>query len=243
MSKFRIIDSIAGMKSIDQMHDNDNTLRMTNTGLIVSAFSPTWGGGEFVWVRFTTDVRAKGLVSVDAAGENNIWIMTAQEITNAAAMGRPVGVSVLPATAGQFGWVQISGVTPVNAISAITPGGIGIGAVGQAGPITGGKQINNFRCVGLTSRTIVRTATEGRQGENSFKVNGTEGWFVGGFVSGTGIPAGAFITDIAIDEKTVTISANLTGSVSGDITMGLTNGTIFYPIAMLQRPGTQAQLV
>jgi hypothetical protein len=73
-------------------------------------------------------------------------------------------------------------------------------------------------------------------------VNNIDGWFVGGFISGTGIPASTTITAIDSGAMMVTLSANATIGGSATATVTYNNGTIHYNVAHLNRPFAQGAI-
>lgn len=253
MSKYRILNAgLTGVQHIDQCTPPDSTPRLPTMGGVVQAVDPYWGGGEFIYCLFSAAVRAKGLVSFspvfDAATQK--WQMVAGEVANTANTGRPLGVAVMPAGAGTYGWVQISGVSLVNSTAAVAASTvIGIAAAGQAGANTAGKQINSAMTVAQASATITvnKTAISGNYQANStgstlIAVNNTDGWFVGGYVSGTGIAAGATVVAIDVSEQYVTLSAANTAAVTGTITCTYNNGTVYYNAMMMDRPQAQGAI-
>lgn len=253
MSKFRILSPLVGVQHIDQCTVPDTTSRLLGSGGVTAASDPYWGGGEFVYCYFTAAVRAKGLVQFQPAFDatNNRWRFEAQELANTANLGRPVGVAVMPAAIGTFGWVQISGTTPVNsnaAVAANTP--IGVAATGQVGANSAGKQINSAltsaqatsSAITVVKPSISSAYQAGTTGSALIAVTNTDGWFVGGFVSGTGIAAGATVTAIDTAEQIVTLSAVNTATVTGNITFTYNNATIFFNVIVLDRPQLQGAI-
>jgi hypothetical protein len=248
MSKYRILNTLMGIQHIDQTIGSvpDTTQRLPSMGAILGAVDPYWGGGEFMYVRFGGTVREKGLCVVtptyDATSKS--WFFTAVEVGNTANLGQMVGVAVLPAAVGQFGWLQISGMTPVNCAAAVAADtSFGIGAAGQGGAVAAGKQILSARIAGASTITSVKVATApGVVGGFSFSVANTDGWFVGGYVSGTGVGAAAKVTAIDTAEQIVTVSVANTAAVTGNVTFTYNNGAIYYNVAHLQRPFAQGAI-
>ncbi len=241
MSKYRVLNTLVGIQHIDQTVQTapDTVQRLPSMGAVMAAVDPYWGGGEFIYVRAGGTIREKGLCMITPAFDSasNQWRYNAVEVSNTANMGQMLGVAVLPMTVGQFGWLQISGMTPVNcnaAVAADTP--FGIAAAGQGGANTAGKQVLSARIVGASTITSVKASQGGGvTGGFTFRVKDTDGWFVGGYVSGTGIAAGAKVTAIDTAEQLVTVSAANTAAVTGNVTFTYNNATIFYNVALLNR--------
>ena len=83
--------------------------------------------------------------------------------------------------------------------------------------LVGKSSLTNTSNVTTTSGS---TNTSGLSGGDTIIVNNKTNLFVGMLVSGTGVPAGARLTDIADDSNTVTLSANLTQQAAGSYTFG-----------------------
>ncbi len=254
MSKYRVLNaSLIGVQHIDQCTAPDATSRLPHSGGVIPAVDPYWDGGEFIYAFFTAAVRAKGLVQFAPAFDatNKRWRFEAAELANTANLGRPVGVAVMPAAANTYGWVQVTGLTPVNSNAAVAAStAIGVAATGQAGANSAGKQILNA----LTSATATSSALTvvkasissayqaGMTGSTLIAVTNTDGWFVGGYVSGTGIAAGATVVAIDTAEQIVTLSAVNTAAVTGDITFTYNNGTVYFNVIVLDRPLLQGAI-
>lgn len=249
MSKFRALTPITGIQHFDQTFTFDATQRGV-MGAIVPAVDPYWGGAEFIYVYFSGIVREKGVCLIQPVFDAilNRYRYEAAEVANTANLAQFVGVALLPAVAGQYGWLQISGITPVNSNAAVAvAASVGIAAVGQAGANTAGKQLVGARVVAASTTTAVKAVQSGPlgvgvAGSTNFMVNNTDGWFVGGYVSGTGIAAGAKVTAIDTQEQIVTVSAANTAVVSGNVTFTYNNATVFYNVVLLGRPFAQGAI-
>lgn len=250
MSKFRSLIPLAGVRPINQTYAQDTTLD-ENMGTLVPAVDPYYGGGEFVFAFFSAITPEKALVALTPTFDstNNRWRINATAVANTANLGQSLGVAVMPATAaGTYGWVQVHGITPVACNAAVAADtSFGIAAAGQGGAVAAGKQVLNARIVGASGTTIVKVSAGGVNGvgvtgDNRIQLNNTDGLFVGGYVAGTGIAAGAKITAIDVAEQLITVSANHTATVTGNVTMTPNNGTIFYNTAFLNRPFAQGAI-
>lgn len=248
MSKYRILATLMGIQHIDQTLGSvpDTTQRLLSMGSYIGAYDPYWGGGEFLYVRFGGTVREKGLCVLTPTFDATLrtWLFTATEVGNTANLGQMLGVAVLPATVGTYGWLQVSGLTPVNCSAAVAAdAAFGIAAAGQGGANSAGKQVLSARIAGASTITSVKVATDpGVVAGFTFRVSNTDGWFVGGFVSGTGVGAAAKITAIDTAEQLVTVSVANTAAVTGNITLTYNNAVIFYNVAMLNRPFAQGAI-
>lgn len=254
MSKYRVLNAgLVGVQHIDQCTIPDTTSRLPNMGGVVQAVDPYWGGGEFIYCLFSAAVRAKALVQFAPVFDapTNKWQMVAAEMANTANTGRPCGVAVTPAGAGTYGWVQLTGVMPVSSNAAVAASTVvGIAATGQLGANSAGKQINSMLTTAQatsSATTVVKPSISsayqaGMTGSNLIAVTNTDGWFLGGYVSGTGIAAGATVTAIDMAEQIVTLSAVNTAAVTGNITFTYNNGTVFFNVVMADRPQVQGAI-
>lgn len=243
MSKYRVIPAITGLAHIDQSTPSDD-LRKLGHGTVINAVDPFWGGGEFMYVLFSSTVSAKALCSVLPVynATTGRWDFVAAEATSTANAGVMLGVAVMPAVSGNSGWIQVGGLTPVKSNAAVAAGTtFAVAATGQGGALAAGKQVLNAQVVGASTTTRV-TAGTGVSGQFTFKVSSTDGVFIGAYVSGTGVGAAAIVSAINMDERTVTVTVANSADVSGNVTFTYNNGTIFYNVALLNRPFAQGAI-
>jgi hypothetical protein len=247
MSKAKVIIPIAGSRPIAQTYPTDTTLDEA-LGSILPFAEPYYGGGEVIFVYFSATTAAKALVSITPTFTNGAWRVEAGPVANTANLAQSVGVAVMPAAAGNYGWVQIAGMTPVACNANVAANtSFGIVAAGQGGAVAAGKQILGGRVHGASTTTVAKTAMGAQMGYGAtggfnFQVTNTDGWFVGGYVAGTGVGAAAIITAISTDEQLVTVSVANTAAVTGTITMTPNNGTIFYNTVYINRPFAQGAI-
>lgn len=219
----------------------DTTARAV-PGLIVTAVDNFYGGGEFEYVKANGSIRQYGLVVVTPTLVSGQMVYNATEVPNTANLGRMVGVAMTAMTSGQFGYICIGGIVPVNCNAAVAADTtFGIAAAGQGGANGAGKQVLNARVVIASSTTVAKTGCTGTVGSNVLFVPNTAGWFAGAPISGTGIPASTTISDIDPSGQKVTLSANLTAA-PGTVTVTYNDGTIFYNICHINRPFAQGAI-
>lgn len=226
-------------------------------GLYVNAEDPVWGAGEFILAKANGTIPLRGLCSLipvwNATNRNYDWNATATP--NTALLGKMVGVcmseqgsvgAVNALTVGQFGWFMVSGLTPINGTATVAADtAFGITAAGQVGANSAGKQISNARIVTPATQTVVVASVDGASGSNQFRVANADGFFVGGYLSGTGVGAAAICQ--AIDRNpsgpaTITASVVNSAAVTGNVTMTYNNATIFYNVAHLNRSFAQGAI-
>lgn len=217
--------------------------RREGFGSIVGVTNLFFGGQELIYGKATAAIRQFGLVTIGGAAVGNLIETQFTEIANTANTGAPVGVALFSMAAGDFGWVVVSGCTPINANASIAAGAtFGIAAAGQAGANSAGKQILGAIGVAPSSFTVAKTAVTANAGSTRLLVGNTAGWFPGVYLSGTGIAAGTTVLSIDPDGRGVTISAPTSAVVNGTVTATYNNATIHYPIVRLQRSAAQGAI-
>lgn len=216
-------------------------------GTVVKADDSGWwgAGGEFMYVRAGANIRQFGVCVVTPAFSSALgrWEYVATEVPNTANLGRPLGVAQSSAVSGQYIWLMLSGITPVNCSASVAADTtFGIAAVGQGGANSAGRQILNARVVAAGSTTVAKANCTAPSASTVLSVPNAEGWFPGIFLSGTGIAAGTTASRIDVNNKTVVLSAATTAAVNGVVTGTYNNGTIFYNVAHLNRSFAQGAI-
>ena len=239
---FATLSQFVGQAALSPYQLADATSRHTS-GLIVNAVDPYWGGGEFIYGKAGAAIRQFGVCVITPAVASGAVSYVATEAPNTANLGRMLAIAQVAMDSGDFGWFQIGGVTPVNcqaAVSADTT--FGIAAAGQGGANSAGKQILNARVVIASTATVAKAGSVANAASYQLIVPNADGWFQGIYLSGTGIAAGATVTDIAPDGRTVTMSAVTTAAVSGTVTGTYNNATVYYNVAHINRPTAQGAI-
>lgn len=205
-----------------------------------------FGGGEVLFARASAAIRQYGLCVLTP-----VWDSTAKTFTqnmsecpNTANLGRAVYVAqgTGAMAAGDYGWFMRSGCIPINGTATVAVDTtFGIAAAGQVGANTAGKQILNARVVGAATLTVVKSGI-GASGDNLIYVNDTDGWFVGGYLSGTGVGASTIITALDPLGKWARVSVANSAAVAGTVTQTNNNATIFWNIAHIDRPFAQGAI-
>lgn len=212
-------------------------------GLLLDVVDNYWGGARMQYVRAAGTIRQGGLVVLTHTFVSGAWRADASEVPNTANLGRSLYVAMTSATAGQFFWVVFAGLAVINCQAAIAADTtLGIAAAGQGGANTAGKQILNARVVGASTITSAKTNCFGLNGALQITVPNSDGWFIGGFLSGTGVGAAAVVTDISPDGKTVTVSVANTAQITGTVTLTYNNGVIFYHVVHINAPFAQGAI-
>lgn len=232
---------LLGSQPVGNFFIPDTTQRHV-LGATLSVVDPYWGGQELIYLA----VPASTTIPV---GGSVTWDTSLQTVTlpNTANLGVPVALAlnaVASSTSVQYAWFVIEGqfVAYSNAsVAAAAP--IGIAAAGQLGANSAGKQILNARVVDPATITVAKTNVTTQSGSTVIKSpNGTDGWFVGMAISGTGIPASTTVSAIDPDNFRVTISNAATATGAVTVTGTYNNGTIFYNVLVIDRPFAQGAI-
>ena len=192
------------------------------------------GGGEFIYGKSAAATPCGTPVTLNS----NTGVFTA--VANTANLGSPIGFAANRFTAAdQFGWVQVSGNTPVVNDGTYTANvAIFIQAAGVlSATVAAGKQILGARSVIAAAATFTRVC-QTKLGSTVIQVlnKDTSGIFAGLTPSGTGIAAST-VTDIDPGGAFVTLSAaaTATGQVTVTFTYtGLGSAFINHPFAQGQ---------
>lgn len=239
---YSVLSGIVGTQQLTPYNLPDTTSRQL-PGMIVAAVDNFWGGGEFIYVKATGTIRQYGLIVLTHTIVSNQIVAAATEVPNTTLLGRMLGVAMVPATTGQFLWVCIGGVVPVNCQAAVAADTtFGIAAAGQGGANGLSKQIVNARVVIASTTTVAKTGCTANSGSTRLLIPNDAGWFAGLFLSGTGIAATTTVTDIDPSGTIATLSLATTAAVNGTVTGTYNNATIFYNVAHVNRPFAQGAI-
>lgn len=198
-------------------------------GTIMSIIDPFAGGAEVIRLKVPANTAAVPVGG--AAIYDNVFAYTIAP--NTANLGQPLAFSVnaVPLNAGfdQYAWFYISGTFPAfSGASVAANTATGITAAGTLGANSAGKQVLSARVQVAATRTVVKANANTTSGSTLLRVPNSDGWFVGLYLSGTGIQAATTVT--AIDSSgtlvTMSLAATATGSISATGTYN--NGTIFW---------------
>lgn len=244
---FSVIDSVVGNPQISLSGlTNDTTAGRMQPGQILTASDNWWGTGEFIFARAAASIRAFGLCTLLPVFDAtlNAYRFDAVEVANTANLGQMLCVSQQALTVGQYSWFMVSGLTPVNGTATVAAGATyGITAAGQVGANSVGKQVVNSRISAAATTTVAKVGANASNGVTVLQVPSSDGWFVGAYLSGTGIQAGTTIASIDPSGRYVTLSvATNAAIVGGTITATYNNGIVFYNVAHLNRSFAQGAI-
>jgi hypothetical protein len=143
---FIITDQRVGWQ---QIADTD-TVQNHPLGTIVTAYSATLGGGEFIYLRGVASTVVGSIVNYD---DN---FLTALDTTATAGPSRPLAVAMSANVVDRYGWYQISGMavaTKADTVSFADGAGLGA-AAGLAVAVATGSVIQ-----GAVVRTVASAKT------------------------------------------------------------------------------------
>lgn len=224
---------------------NTSTTPQVETGTIQGAVDPYWGAGEFIYAKAGGAIRVFGICQINPTYDSALqtWGYVVTEAASTAILGRTVCVSQRAMASGDYGWFCIGGVTPINSNAAVAADNtFSIAATGQGGAAAAGKQVVNARIVGASTITSAKTNCISKGITTVLTVPNSDGWFVGAYLSGTGVGAAAIVSSISPDGRTVVMSVASTAAISGTVTATYNNATIFYNIAHINRPFQQGAI-
>ena len=234
---FAPVTNFAGAQPFNDWFAPDTTQRHP-LGLKLEAIDPFWGGGTFIYFK-SGDAILKG--SAVVLDEVNTGVLLPSTVTQ----GFAFGIAMAPMASGTYGWMQVAGraVYKTNATVA-ADGVLAIAAAGILGATATGKQVLGIRnrksATGTESLTLVQTTTGAG---TLFCPNGYDGVFLGGALSGTGIPASTVAAKLGSDGKTIYMGsaigttndkvATATGSITLTVTYtGYGSGVLDHPSCM-----------
>ena len=212
---------------------------------------PFYGGQELIRLKFPLGgavIFVGTLSKVDPTYSFLALPNTANTGFNFAATLNHVPVN---ASFDQFGWAVIGGKFVINSTASVAVTvAIGIAAAGQAGANAAGKQLLGTNVTLAATGTVVKTSTQTQSGSPNLRLTtNSDGLFVGGAITGTGIPAGTSIG--AIDATGLVLSMVATGTTTavnatatGSVTVTQTNNdaTRFWNTVTMNRPLAQGAI-
>lgn len=208
-------------------------------GILVRAEDPVWGPGEFVFGRVSAGIRLNAgcfaLPVWDAT--NKVYTYNFAEWTAAANDGRPYYIykGNRAGVAGEYAWFQCSGRAPVNGTVDLAAGLLaGHNATGQLTADTATFAIEGAIVITPSTNTVV-SAGSGVIGDNKINLVNTDGFFVGGYVAGTGVGAAAIVSKVDPIGKFILVTVVNSAAVTGNVTQTANNATIFYNVLEMNR--------
>lgn len=218
----------------------------TPMSMPIRAFDPVWGSGEFIFARANGTIGQYGLCQLlpvwDSTNRN--YQFNAAHVANTAGQGVTLGVAMINMTSGQYSWFQIAGISPINGTASVAAGTtVAITAAGQIGALGNGKQLLNCVSIQAATATVAKAGSTGDNGAYTIKVPNTDGLFIGGYMSGTGVGSSAIISAIDSLANVITVTVANSAAIAGTVTQTANNSTIYYNVCYYNRPFAQGQVV
>jgi hypothetical protein len=249
MTMYRLDSQYIGYPPIEAVVPAPTALRLlpVSPGFIARCEDPVWGPGEAIFARANGAIRLYGLCVLTPVWDTtNLTLqMNMTECPNTANLGRALYVAQAGAAlvAGQYAWFLMTGATPINGTATVAADTtFGITAAGQVGANTAGKQILGGRVTTPATQTVVSASRGGVAGDNRIFLANTAGFFVGGYVSGTGVGAAAIVSYVDPQGKFIDVTVANSATVTGNVTITYNNATIFYNVATLNRSFAQGAI-
>lgn len=206
-----------------------------------------WGAAEVMYVSSAhSAVITPGLL---CHFDKNFRILPTAAAASEVGLGKSLVVALtnfaIGSTTEQYGWVMLSGVTPVQFSVAATAGALYAGTAGKATPTAAnGAQILNAVTLIAAASTFTRSGKT-TVGSSVVKFANVGGMYPGQAISGTGIPASSVISAVNPDGSSVLIGSAIgtlvTATAAGTVTCTMTNTG--YGIVQMNQPFVQGQAV
>lgn len=232
-----------GSQPVGNFFQPDNVQRHV-LGAPIDVVDPFYGGQKLIYLAVPTSTALNVGHAVTWDINNRIVALP-----NTANQGVPVAFSLNAVASDasniQYSWFVIEGQVPAwSNASVAAAAAIGIVAAGQLGANSAGKQILSARVAAAATTTVAKTNTQTQNGSNLIRTTqgGTDGWFVGIALSGTGIPASTVVTAINPDNRTVTMNNNATATGSVTVTGTRNDSTNFWNIITVSSPLAQGAI-
>lgn len=146
---FKITDPLVGAQPIAYSDTTQNHL----LGTIVRAEDPTYGAGEFIYLKGVASTVVGSMVDFDP------YLATTALSPATGGVG-PVAVAMSANVASQYGWYQIAGVAAVKAPNAMTAGADVFSLAATPGSIDD-AQVNGEQIVNAKVSTTTGTPSTG----------------------------------------------------------------------------------
>jgi len=129
-----------------QLFTDNATTQQHQLGIIVDGFDPTFGAGEFIYLKGVASTVVGSIVNYDAAYQTALH-------SSSLSLPRPVAVAMAATVANQFGWYQISGQAVVVKANTLSLN------VGEAIAVTSGAAVVVASGLILNGATVAAVAS------------------------------------------------------------------------------------
>lgn len=210
MPGYAPIHPIVGVQPFNELLVADTTQR-NQLDMVCDAVDPYFGYGRFIYLKSGAAMNPGRLVMI-----SDETFVTA-DLANTANLGHPFAVArTVYDAASEFGWFQFEGVCPVQTAASVAAGAaVGIGAAGQAGTNSAGKQLLSTRVLRASTFTLTKTGVLAPFGNTKqIGVPNVDGLFYGLAVSGTGVAASTTITGLDPSGRFITVNNAITAPLT-----------------------------
>lgn len=131
-----------------------STVKNHPLGTIVSAYDPTYGGAEFIYLLGVANTTVGNVVTYDASTHQTVLSAVGGNIP------RPVAIAMSANVASQYGWYQISGIAVVKktaTVSLAAGAAVGVLTTGLIAGTGTGKEISGAAVAAVASAASGRT--------------------------------------------------------------------------------------
>lgn len=233
---FRLINEYPGYLQPGQV----SAVEAVPLGTEEAVYDPTtFGGGTAIFVKALTTIPVwQSVVLTPTFNATTLrYELIASAVPNTTNQSRPIAIVMQRMVSGDYGWVLVSGCSPVSATASVAAAApFGVAAAGQLGAAAAGKNVFGAVSIAASSVTVVKAGCSGRAGDNKIRVPNCGGLFVGQLASGTGVAALAIVTAIDEINNEVTVAVVNTLSTISSVTFTNNDATIHYPTAQFNRP-------
>lgn len=232
---------VVPMQPIDAWYVPDTTQRHP-LGMLIAAIDPYWGYGEFVYGKSAAALNFANLVAMTATLGNF------DKVASTAGLGFPVLSAMNEMAISTYGWFLKAGVGVFKSSATVAAAAnIAVVSAGVLGAVANGKQVLNYNQLASATGTKTFANTQTQNGSAKlFMPGGYGGIFLGGALSGTGIPASTVVAKLDPDGCTVYTGSAIgtvgdkNSTATGAVTVTQTNTG--YSVAHVDSPFMQGQV-
>lgn len=146
-----ITDNMIGAQPIA----TTSTTRNHPLGTIVRATDPTYGEGEFIYLKGVASTVAGSVATYNSTSGQTALCTVGGNVP------QPVAIAMSANVASQYGWYQISGVAAAYKVATVSLAAgvaVGVKTVGRISVTGSGKEINGAIVAAVASATAGRTS-------------------------------------------------------------------------------------
>ena len=217
-----------------------DTVQREPLGTTIMAVDNFWGTGKFIYLKSNDAVLKGSIVSWDELYQATLTPTTAGQ-------GFPVAVAMYPAASGNFFWAQTEGLAVYRTNATVAADtAVAVAAAGIVGTLANGKQIVNCRNRKAATATSTKVVNTTNGSSVLTAISGYDGIFLGGAITGTGIPSSSVVAAMDPDGKRFSIGSAIgtidklaTGTASVTITQTFTG----FGWGLINNPFAQGQIV